>query len=100
MTSKDIVLFPTDGGEPLVTPSGLRRAMRSRSRVELDIYRRQLEIDKLVEFDRQDTEATGQALEYAFEREVALLRRVRSEARGDPAVLEFGSAEVGVLRLV
>jgi hypothetical protein len=83
-----------DDGEPALTQRDIRRVVHRRDRTVIDIYTRQLEIDKVVEFDRQDTEGNGEALAFAFAQEVAFLNHIRHEADGDRAVLELGARKL------
>jgi hypothetical protein len=93
MTVSGIEPFDAES-EPVAMPRDLRRARRHRAQTEIDIYVRQLAIDKIVEFDRQDTEATGDAMGFAFEKEVKFLKDIRHEAGGDRAALELGARKL------
>jgi len=94
MNPRDVIPLGDDDWERNLFSRDLRRALRRRSRTGTEIYLRQLEIDKLVEFDHQDTEGTGDALEFAFKKETDFLNDIRQAANGDRAALELGASKL------
>lgn len=91
---KDNFPVPIDEGDQLPMSRPFRRASRAQERAENAIYLHRLHRNMLVEFDRNDADATGDAVGYAFQREVDLLNHIRSQARGDAAILEMGAQKL------
>ena len=94
MTSRDLQSLDVNEPRGAVTPRVLRRAIRRQEQAEYGIYCRQIQLDTLVEFDRQDVEATGDALMFALKEEFRFVDEVRADAHGDPVKLELGASKI------
>jgi hypothetical protein len=94
MTIRNFKSLEARQPDQVVSPREARRAIRQQGRVEYTVFCRQVEIDMLVEFDRQDVEGTGNALEFALDQEFRLIDRARADAHGDPVKLELAARKI------
>jgi hypothetical protein len=94
MSMRDLEPYGVNQPDQGIDPRHMRRAIRRQGQVEFEIFVRQLEVDRMAEFERQDLEVIGEACESAMEAEFRLVDRIRADAHGDPTKLELGATKI------
>ncbi len=90
-------LVPFDDGSGWLTSRQLARARRAQLSTDLAVFRHGLQAQAEAEMDRQDSQATEDALRAALEGEMRLLREGLAEAGQSAAAIELVALKVELL---